>query len=89
MEHSILSPNGKRVIIEIIILSQIDGICSEPYTHDSYGDNAFLDCNKLQDENIQPILREKVEVAVEALKEGKDRSAGVDNIPAEFVQAGG
>ena len=64
-------------------------MCSEPYTQYSYGDNAFLDCNKLQGENLQPILREKVELAVEALKEGKERSAGVDNIPAEFVQAGG
>ena len=46
---------------------------------------AFLDCNKLQDENIQPILREKVEIAVEALKERKEKYVGVDNIPAEFV----
>ena len=33
------------------------------------------------------ILREEVEAAVKALKMGK--SAGVDNIPAELVQAGG
>ena len=36
---------------------------------------------------IQPILREEVEITVAALKKGK--SAGVDNIPAELVQAGG
>ena len=36
---------------------------------------------------LQPILREEVEIAVAALKKGK--SAGVDNIPAELVQAGG
>ena len=34
-----------------------------------------------------PILREEVEAAVKSLKPGK--SAGVDNIPAELIQAGG
>ena len=38
-------------------------------------------------EDLQPILREEVEIAVASLKKGK--SAGVDNIPAELVQAGG
>ena len=33
------------------------------------------------------MLRKKVEAAVQSLKKGK--SAGVDNIPAELVQAGG
>ena len=36
---------------------------------------------------MQPILCEEVEIAVASLKKGK--SAGVDNIPAELVQAGG
>ena len=36
---------------------------------------------------MQPLLHEEVEIAVSSLKKGK--SAGVDNIPAEFVQAGG
>ena len=36
---------------------------------------------------LQPILREEVEIAVASLKKGK--SAGVVNIPAELVQAGG
>ena len=39
------------------------------------------------EEDLKPILREKVEIAVAALKKGK--SAGVDNIPTELVQAGG
>ena len=39
------------------------------------------------EEDLQPILREEVEIAVASLKKGK--SAGVDNIPAELVQAGG
>ena len=34
-----------------------------------------------------PILREEVEAAVKSLKKGK--SAGVDNISSELVQAGG
>ena len=37
--------------------------------------------------DLQPILHEEVEIAVASLKKGK--SAGVDNIPAELVQAGG
>ena len=39
------------------------------------------------EQDLQPILREEVEIAVASLKKG--RSAGVDNIPAELVQAGG
>ena len=40
-----------------------------------------------QTEDDNPILRKEVEAAVQLLKKGK--SAGVDNIPAELVQAGG
>ena len=35
------------------------------------------------EEDLQPIFREEVEIAVASLKKGK--SAGVDNIPAELV----
>ena len=38
-------------------------------------------------EDDHPILRKKVEAAVQSLKKGK--SAGTDNIPAELAQAGG
>ena len=38
-------------------------------------------------EDDHPILRKEEEAAVQSLKKGK--SAGVDNIPAELVQAGG
>ena len=55
--------------------------CSEIYVRERYYDNAVL-----HGEDIQLILREKVEAAVSALK--KRKSAGVDNIPAELVQAG-
>ena len=50
-------------------------------------DNAVLDCSQSPEEDLQPILREEVEIAVASLKKGK--SAGVDNIPAELVQASG
>ena len=39
-----------------------------------------------QTEDDCPILRKEVEAAVQSLKKGK--SAGVDNFPAELVQAG-
>ena len=46
----------------------------------------MLDCSQPQEEDLQPILREEVEIVVASLKKGK--SSWVDNIPAEFVQAG-
>ena len=57
--------------------------------------NAVLDCSQPppppppppEEEHLQPILREEVEIAVASFKKGK--SAGVDNIPAELVHAGG
>ena len=48
--------------------------------------DAVLDCSQ-PSEDLQPIFREEVEIAVALLKKGK--SARVDNIPAELVQAGG
>ena len=61
--------------------------CSELYNYESYGDNAVLDCSQPPEEDLQPILREEVAIAIVSMKKGK--SAGVDNIPAELVQAGG
>ena len=58
----------------------------ELYNHEICGDNAFLDCSQSPDEGLQPIHREEVDSAVASLKKGK--SAGVDNIPVELVQAG-
>ena len=69
------------------ILSSWTEYCSELYNHESCGDNAVLDCSQPPDEDLQPSLHEEVESAVASLKKGK--SAGVDNIPAELVQAGG
>ena len=45
------------------------------------------DCSQTDTEDDHPILRKQEEAAVQSRKKGK--SAGVDNIPAELVQAGG
>ena len=56
------------------------------HNHESCGDNAVLNCSQ-PPEDLQPILREEVEIAVASLKQGK--LAEVDNVPAEHVEAGG
>ena len=45
-----------------------------------------MDCSQPPKEYLQPILREEVEIAIASLRNGK--SAGVDNLPVELVQAG-
>ena len=57
------------------------------YTHTTTGDPKVLDVPPPINNDSYPILREEVEAAVKSLKKGK--SAGVDNIPSELVQAGG
>ena len=85
---TIQDKSGKCLTEENEILSRWTEYCSELYNYESCGDNAVLDCSQPQEENLQPILREVVEIAVASLKKGK--SSGVDNIPAELsVQAGG
>ena len=59
----------------------------ELYNYESYGDNTVLDCSQHPEEDLQPILREEVEIAVSVLK--KEKSSRVDKILAELVQAGG
>ena len=61
--------------------------CSDLYNYATDEDPIVLDCPQIPDEEHHPILREEVEAAVKALKMGK--SAGMDNIPAELVQARG
>ena len=46
-----------------------------------------LDCPQTITEDNHPILRKEVEAAVQSSKKGK--SAGVDDSPAELIQAGG
>ena len=84
---TIQDKSGKCLTEEKEILSRWTEYCSELYNYESCGDNAVLDCSQPPEEDLQPILREEVEIAVASLKMGK--SAGVDNIPAELVQAGG
>ena len=69
------------------LLSRWIEYCSELYNHKRCGSNAVLDCIQPPGEDLQPILCEDVEIAVASLKTRK--SAEVDNIPAELVQAGG
>ena len=83
---TIQDKSGKCLTEENEILSRWTEYCSELYNYESCGDNAVLDCSKPQEEDLQPILREEVEIAVASPKKGK--SSGVDNIPAEHVQAG-
>ena len=60
--------------------------CSELYNYKANGDPSVLNCPQTDTEDDHPILRREVETAVQSLKKGM--SAGVDNIPAELVQAG-
>ena len=82
---AIQDKSGKCLTEEKEILSRWTKYCSELYNYESCGDNAVLDCSQ-PPEDLQPILLEEVEIAVASLKKGK--FAGVDNIPAELVQAG-
>lgn len=61
--------------------------CSELYSHRATGDPEVLDIPPATDNDSHPILRDEVETAIKSL--GKGKSAGVDNIPAELIQAGG
>ncbi|XP_011666431.1 uncharacterized protein LOC105439301 [Strongylocentrotus purpuratus] len=61
--------------------------CSKLYTHTIIGDPKVLDVHAPTNNDSYPILREEVEATVKSLKKGK--SAGVDNISSQLVQAGG
>ena len=84
---TIQDKSGKCLTEENEILNRWTAYCSDLYNYETDGDPIVLDCPQIPDEEHHPILREEVEAAVKALKMGK--SAGVDNIPAELVQAGG
>ena len=84
---AIQNKSRKCITEEKEIPSRWTEYCSELYNYEICGDNAVLDCSQPPEEDLQLILCEEVEIAVASLKKGK--SAGVDNIPAELVQAGG
>ena len=79
--------SGKCLTEEQQILNRWTEYCSELYNHKANGDPSVLNCTQTDTEDDHPILRREVEAAVQSLKKGK--SAGVNNIPAELVQAGG
>ena len=67
---TIQDKSGKYLTQEQEIFSQWTKYCSELYKHESYVDNAALDCNRPPVEGLQPFLREEVEIAVATLKKG-------------------
>ena len=69
------------------LLNRWTECCSELDDYKANGDPSVLNCPQIDTEDDYPILRREAEAAVQLLKKGK--SAGVDNIPAEMVQAGG
>ena len=79
--------SGKCLTEERQILNRWTEYCSELYNCKANGDPSVLDCPQTDTEDDHPILHREVEDAVQSLKKGK--SAGVNNIPAELVQAGG
>ena len=79
--------SGKCLTEERQILKGWTEYCSELYNHKTNGDPSVLNCPQTNTEDDHPILRREVEAAVQSLK--KRKSAGVDNIPAELVLAGG
>ena len=80
---TIQDKSGKCLTEEKDILSRWTEYCSKLYNYESCGDNTVQNCSQPPEEDLQPILREEVEIAVASLKKG--RSVGVDNIPAELV----
>ena len=53
------------------ILNRWTEYCSKLYNYESCGDNAVLDCSQPPEEDLQPVLREEVEIVVASLKKGK------------------
>ena len=59
---TIQDKSGKCLTEEKEILSRWTEYCSELYNYESCGDNAVLDCSQPPEEDLQPILREEVEL---------------------------
>ena len=78
---------GECLTEEQDIMKRWTEYCSELYIHTKTGDPKVLDVPPPINNDSYPILREEVEAAVKSLKKGK--SAGVDSIASELVQAGG
>ena len=85
--YTIQDSSGKCLTEEREILNRWTEYCSELYNHKTSGDSSILNCLLTDTRDDHPILRKEMEAAVQSLKKGK--SAGVYNIPAELVKAGG
>ena len=79
--------SGKCLTEEREILNRWAEYCSELYNHKANGDPSVLNSPQTDTEDDHSILRKEVEAAVQLLK--KEKSTGVDNLPAELVQTGG
>ena len=84
---TIQDKSGKSFTEDREILTRWTEYCSDFYNHETQGDRAVLTGPHSTNQDDLSILREAVEAAVKSLK--KRKSAGVDNMPAELVQAGG
>ena len=65
---TIRDKSWKCLTVEQEILSRWTEYYPELYNHESYGDNAVLDCSQPPEEDLQQILHEEVETAVTSLK---------------------
>ena len=79
--------SGKCLTEERQILYRWTEYCSELYNYKASGDPSVLNCPQTDTEDDHHILRREMEAVVQTLKKGK--SAGVNNIPVDLVQAGG
>ena len=84
---TIQNKDGKCLTEEQDILKRWTEYCLELYNYRTTGDPEVPNVPPATNNDDYPILREEVEAAMKSLKKGK--SAGVDNIPGELVQAGG
>ena len=84
---TVLDCPGKCLTEEREIQNRWTEYCTELYNYKANGDQSVLDCPQTDTEDDHPVPRKEVEAAVQLLKKWK--SGGVDNTPAELVQAGG
>ena len=86
---TIQNKDGKGLTEDQDILEKWTEHCSELYMYNyiAAGDSVVLQVPTTTNNDIYPILREEIKVAVKSLK--KEKSVGTDNIPGELVQTGG
>ena len=79
--------SGKCLTEERQIVNGWTEYCSELHKYKVSGDPSVLNCPQTHTEDDHSIILREIEATVKLLKKGK--SAEVDNIPAQLVQAGG